>query len=104
MTYGLQGGRGKDAPWVKKHFGVFIQNKQIGKSGLRLFLATALDSYKKQLKDVPLYIKLYVNGEYIADLDVVNGNKEYVFKVPNTKNNIYEVELKTNAYFFAQQS
>ena len=99
LTYGLQGGRGQDFPWTKKHFGVFIRNKQIGKSGLRLSLTTALDSYKAQLKDLPLYIKLYVNGEYIADLDVINGNKEYVFKVPNHKNDVYEVELKTNAYF-----
>ena len=99
LTYGLQGGRGKDAPWTNKHFGVVIKNKQIGKSGLRLSLTTALDSYKKQLKDVPLYVKLYVNGEYIADLDVINGNKDCVFKVPNHKNDVYEVELKTNAFF-----
>lgn len=99
LTYGLQGDKGKDAPWTKKHFAVVIRNKQIEKSGLRLCLTTALESYKKQLKDLPLYIKLYVNGAFIADLDIVNGKKEYVFKVPNTKNNIYEVELKTNAYF-----
>ena len=43
--------------------------------------------------------KLFVNGEYIVDLDIVNGKKEYIFKVPNTKNDVYEVELKTNAYF-----
>ena len=99
LTHGLQGGRGKDAPWTKKHFGVIINNKQIEKSGLRLSVTTVLDSYKAQLKDLPLYIKLYVNGEYIADLEVINGNKEYVFKVPNHKNDVYEVELKTNAYF-----
>ena len=99
LTYGLQGGRGQDLPWTKKHFGVFVKNKQIGKSGLRLSVTTVLDSYKAQLKDLPLYIKLYVNGEYIADLDVIDGNKEYVFKVPNHKNDVYEVELKTNAWF-----
>ena len=99
LTYGLQGGRGKDAPWTKKHFGVIINNKQIEISGLRLSLRTELDAYRAQLKDLQLYIKLYVNGEYIADLDVINGNKEYVFKVPNHKNDVYEVELKTNAYF-----
>ena len=99
LTYGLQGGRGQDFPWTKKHFGVVIRNKQIGESGLRLSVTTVLDSYRAQLKDLPLYIKLYVNGEYIADLDVINGNKEYVFKVPNHKNDMYEVELKTNAWF-----
>ena len=99
LTYGLQGGRGQDHPWTKKHFAVVIRNKQIEKSGLRLSLTTVLDSYRAQLKDLPLYIKLYVNEEYIADLDVINGNKEYVFKVPNHKNGVYEVELKTNAYF-----
>lgn len=99
LTYGLQGGSGKDFPWTKKNFGVVINNKQVGKSGLRLSVTTVLDSYKAQLKNLPLYIKLYVNGEHIADLDVINGNKEYVFKVPNQKNDIYEVELKTNAYF-----
>lgn len=99
LPYGLQGGRGKDAPWTNKHFGVVIKNKQIEASGLRLSLTTVLDSYKAQLKDLPLYIKLYVNGDYIADLDVINGNKEYVFKVPNHNNDVYEVELKTNAYF-----
>ena len=99
LTYGLQGGRGKDAPWTNKHFGVVIRNKQIKKSGLRLSLTTVLDLYKAQLKNSPLYIELYVNGEYIANLDVINGNKEYVFKVPNHKNDIYEVELKTNANF-----
>ena len=99
FTYGLQGGQGKDVPWTKKHFGVVIRNKKIEKSGLRLSLTTVLDSYKAQLKDLPLYIKLYVNGEYIADLDVINGNKEYVFKVPSHKSDVYEVELKTNAWF-----
>lgn len=99
FTYGLQGGRGQDLPWTKKHFATVIRNKQIEKSGLRLSLTTVLDSYRAQLKDLPLYIKLYVNGEYIADLDVINGNKEYVFKVPNHKNDVYEVELKTNAWF-----
>ena len=64
---------------------------------MRLFLSHGLDSYKTQLRDLPLYVKLYVNGEYIADLDIINGNKEYVFKVPNPKNDVYEVELKTNA-------
>ncbi|MBQ3366907.1 MAG: hypothetical protein IJG43_09540 [Acidaminococcaceae bacterium] len=99
FSYGLLGGQGKDVLWTKKHFGVVIRNKQIGKRGLRLSLTTVLDSYKAQLKDLPLYIKLYVNGEYIADLDVINGNKEYEFKVPNHKNDVYEVELKTNAWF-----
>lgn len=103
FTYGLQGGRGQDLPWTKKHFAVVIRNKQIEKSGLRLSLTTVLDSYRAQLKDLPLYIKLYVNGEYIADLDVINGNKEYVFKVPNHKNDVYEVELKTNAWFCPAQ-
>ncbi len=98
-THGLQGGWGKDYPWTRKHFTVEIENKRIEKSGLRLSVTTFLDSYKAQLKDLPLYIKLYVNGEYIADLDVINGNKEYVFKVPNHKNDVYEVELKTNAWF-----
>lgn len=99
LTYGLQGGRGQDLPWTRKHFAVVIRNKQIETSGLHLSLTTVLDSYRAQLKDLPLYIKLYVNGEYIADLDVINGNKEYVFKVPNQKDDIYTVELKTNAYF-----
>ena len=103
FTYGLQGGQGKDVPWTKKHFGVVIRNKKIEKSGLRLSLTTVLDSYKAQLKDLPLYIKLYVNGEYIADLDVINGNKEYVFKVPSHKSDVYEVELKTNAWFCPAQ-
>ena len=95
----MQGGWGKDYPWTRKHFVVVIENKRIDKSGLRLSVTTFLDSYKAQLNDLPLYIKLYVNGEYIADLDIINGNKEYVFKVPNHNNDVYEVELKTNAYF-----
>ena len=103
VSYGLQGGRGQDFPWTKKHFAVVIRNKQIEKSGLRLSVTTFLDSYKAQLKDLPLYIKLYVNGEYIADLDVINGNKEYVFKVPDHNNDLYEVELKTNAWFCPAQ-
>jgi hypothetical protein len=48
---------------------------------------------------LPLYIKLFVNGEFIADLDIITGRKDYVFKVPNIKNDMYEVELKTNPYF-----
>lgn len=104
LNYGMQGARGKDARWVKKHFGVVINNRKIKKSGLRVSVTTFLDLYKKQLKDLPLYIKLFVNGEFIADLDIINGRKDYVFKVPNIKNDMYEVELKTNAYFNPQKT
>ena len=56
----------------------YIKNNDITKYGLKLKIGTEKDSYIKQQPDLKPYVELYVNGKKVKELDVINGNAEYL--------------------------
>ncbi len=88
-----------DYSWTDENVKIFLKSKNISKKGLYLKIGTVLDEYKKQFPNKDFEGSIFVNGEKVKDLQVINGISEYFVDVKPSKNDIYLVELKTNFYF-----
>lgn len=85
--------------WTGKNFKTNIKNDAIQEHGLVIKLATCLDLYMAQNKDLEPYIQLFIDGIYIQDLSVSNTYAEYLIPMDSHESDEYQVELKTNCYF-----
>ena len=64
-----------------------------------LFETSKAGKYKKQFPNRDFEGSIFVNGEKVKNLQVINGISEYFVDVKPSKDDIYIVELKTNFYF-----
>ena len=85
--------------WTDENVKIFLKNKNISKNGLYLKIGTVLDKYRQQFPNKDFEASIFVNGEKVKDLQVINGISEYFVDVKPSKDDIYIVELKTNFYF-----
>ena len=88
-----------DYSWTDENVRIFLKSKNISKNGLYLKIGTVLDRYKKQFPNRDFEGSIFVNGEKVKDLQIINGINEYFVDVKHSKDDIYLVELKTNFYF-----
>lgn len=85
--------------WTEKTFKVAIRNSQVKNTGLVIKLHTPLECYMLQNPDIDPYVHLYVDGEYIQDIPIVDECVEYVIPMDDHEGDEYIIELKTNSYF-----
>ena len=85
--------------WTDENVKIFLKNKNISKNGLYLKIGTVLDKYRQQFPNKDFNGSIFVNGEKVKDLQIINGISEYFVDVKPSKDDIYIVELKTNFYF-----
>lgn len=85
--------------WTGQTFKVAIRNSQVKNTGLVIKLHTPLECYILQNPDIDPYVHLYVDGEYIQDIPIVDECVEYVIPMDDHESNEYIIELKTNGYF-----
>ena len=88
-----------DYSWTDENVKIFLKSKNISKKGLYLKIGTVLGKYKKQFPNRDFEGSIFVNGEKVKNLQVINGISEYFVDVKPSKDDIYLVELKTNFYF-----
>lgn len=85
--------------WTNQNFETNISNSKIKESGLILKLNTQLHNYLLQSSDLEPKLQLFVDGNYIQDIPVIDGYAEYVIPMNDHESDNYTIELKTNCYF-----
>lgn len=88
-----------DYSWTYADFSACLKNPDITENGLLLRVGTELDWYLKQQPDVNPECTLVVNGQTIRQLEIINGETEYLVNVPAAEDDVYTVELKCNFFF-----
>lgn len=92
----------KKYAWVGPEFKVEIRNDKIKDTGLVIRLHTPLEYYILQEPDTEFYVNLYVDGQFIQDIPIVDECVEYVIPMADHESDEYCIELETNGYFIPQ--
>ena len=98
-TEGLEDwNKGKFA-WTSKEFSTIIRNEEIASTGLVIKIGTELSRYQLQQPDIVPKLELYIDGEYIQEIPIIDGYREYRIPLFDHVGDTYHIELKTNVYF-----
>lgn len=98
-TEGLEDwNKGKFA-WTSKEFSTIIRNEEIASTGLVIKIGTELSRYQLQQPDIVPKLELYIDGEYIQEIPIIDGYGEYRIPLFDHVGDTYHIELKTNVYF-----
>ena len=96
---GLEDDKQGEFVWVSNDFRVKICNPEIRNTGLVIKIESFRGNYMQQTPELKPYIRLYVDDEYIQDLDVVDGTVELNVPMQNHESDLYDIRLETNCYF-----
>lgn len=98
-SIGLEDWNQGEFAWTAREFMTKIHNSRIQEHGLTIKILTVLGNYMAQNPKLEPSIKLYVDGNYVRDIPVIEGYAEYVIPMQDHVNDDYKIELKTNCYF-----
>lgn len=88
-----------DFAWIGKHFSCTIDNPRIFEDGLKIKYISHLERYLAQDPDVSPKMQLWIDGEYVQDLPISNGDTEVVVSMSNHVGSKYNIEIISNFYF-----
>lgn len=88
--------------WTGQHFKVALRNPKIEDTGLVLKLHTPLECYMLQNPEIEPYVHLYVDGEFVQEIPIVDECVEYVIPMTGHQSDEYYIELRTNSYMNPQ--
>lgn len=103
VSEGLLDWKQGDFAWSEQLFETTIINETVPNDGLHLEIYTPISYYTRQNPDIVPFVHVYVNGQYIRDIELVDGESTCDLYVEQVENHMYKVVLITNCYFIPSQ-
>ncbi|MBR3516191.1 MAG: hypothetical protein IKO10_07740 [Lachnospiraceae bacterium] len=103
LCTGLEEQIQREYSWTSQEFQVEINNERINDVGLEIKMRPHLEWYLLQNPLLDPQISVYVDGEYIQNVDVTDDMVDLRIPMTEHADDKYTIEIKTNCYFVPKE-
>jgi len=99
LSTGLNDYNQGDYAWTTEDFKTTIVNDKIQTRGLNIQMRMVLSKYLEQDNSLIPYLEIYVDGELVKNVDVIDDYIDITIPMTEHDSDEYNIEVKTNCYF-----